>query len=140
MSIKTWKSRSVPQTALHFDYNKVLCVDVDDTLVLFKWAEAQLKDTIMVEFNGVKERLLPHWKHVEEIKKFKLRGIGVIVWSHGGHAWARSVVEMLGLDGHVDLIMGKPDWIIDDSPIKHLANARFYKDSVTGENLKLEEE
>lgn len=139
MVVKTWRDRSAPQTALHFDYNKVLAVDVDDTLLLFKWDEDQLKETITVEYNGIRERVLPHWKHVEEIKKFKLRGIGVVVWSAGGHLWARTVVELLGLQHSVDLIMGKPDWIVDDMPARFLAGARFYKDAKTGKNVQLEE-
>lgn len=95
-------------------FEKTLAVDVDETLVLFKYPP-ELEGQA-VEFNafGFPYRVVPHYKHIDAIKQFKARGHGVIVWSAGGGKWAEAVVKFLGLEEHVDLIMTKVDWAIDD--------------------------
>jgi predicted HAD superfamily phosphohydrolase YqeG len=77
--------------------DKVLYVDVDNTLVLWD------KDTYK-----------PHKGHVNLIKQFKARGQKVVVWSAGGYVWALKVVKELGLEEYVDLVLSKPSWWADD--------------------------
>lgn len=92
--------------------------DVDDTLVSWEHYGKQLPG--MVEFED------PHThgslflevitEHIESMKKHKLRGHTIIVWSAGGADWAEEVVTKLGLRSMVDAVMSKPDWFYDDIP------------------------
>jgi nicotinamidase-related amidase len=79
--------------------DKSLFVDVDDTLVIWE---------------GTTYR--PHTKHIELIKKFHQRGMPIIVWSAGGHAWALRIVKELQLEPYVTAVMSKPAWFVDDLP------------------------
>lgn len=108
----------------------VFC-DVDDTLVLWSptqeqsdssgiWIECPgsyaLIDGELVTSPSWKQKLVPHSKHVEQLKQHKARGHTVVVWSAGGWEWARAVVEALGLQQYVDLVISKPTWCYDDLP------------------------
>lgn len=75
--------------------------DVDDTLIM--WYD-----------NGITWE--PHTKHVDMLKKAKIRGQFVVVWSAGGYEWAEKAVKMLKLEKYVDIVMSKPDWWVDDLP------------------------
>lgn len=79
--------------------DKVLYCDVDDTLVMWSPTGASYE---------------PHIAHIDMIKKFKLRGQKVVVWSAGGYEWAERIVKELGLEIYVDLILCKPAWWADD--------------------------
>lgn len=108
-------------------------VDVDDTLVMWNATPEQLeKDGVDFECPGSMHdidndgnpewspswtaRLLPHKKHIEQIKKHKMRGHTIIVWSQGGFDWAAAVVKALKLEDFVDLVISKPTWMYDDLP------------------------
>lgn len=108
-------------------------VDVDDTLVMWNATPEELEERgvdftcpgslVTIDEDGTEgfapewtERLLPHRKHIEQIKKHKLRGHTIIVWSAGGSDWAEAVVKALGLENFVDLVIEKPRWIYDDLP------------------------
>lgn len=84
------------------DSDKVVFVDVDDTLVM--WNGANYK---------------PHQKHIDYVKASKKRGHRIVVWSAGGWEWASTIVESLGLTDYVDLIMSKPAWFLDDKEASH---------------------
>lgn len=87
-------------------------IDVDDTLVL--WRPVRPDDwTICLPNYG---DVAVHEGHVNSLKQHHARGHTVVVWSQGGAAWARSVVEALGLEDYVDLVMSKPRWFYDDKP------------------------
>lgn len=99
---------------LVIDSDNVVYFDVDGTLVLWDYPAERAAETIAVGAPGLERRVLPHWTHVEEIKKYKARGHRVVVWSAGGHEWAESVVRKLGLIPFVDIIIRKPTWYYDD--------------------------
>ena len=104
-------------------------IDVDETLVLWSPTQEQL-DREGIEFEcpesyGVidgelkpsgswRARLVPHKKHIEQLKNHKMRNHTVIVWSAGGYDWAETVVRTLGLELYVDLVISKPTWCYDD--------------------------
>lgn len=77
--------------------DKVLYVDVDQTLVVWQG-----------------ENYWPHKKHIQFLKQCSKRGQKVIVWSAGGFEWAERIVRELDLQSHVDLILSKPAWFMDD--------------------------
>lgn len=81
--------------------DKIIFVDVDDTLVL--WSSTSPTYT-------------PHHGHILMLKKFKARGHKIVVWSAGGWEWANKIVNELGLELYVDIVMSKPAWFIDDLP------------------------
>lgn len=94
--------------------------DVDSTLV-FTQAETPIDPTlfnmdnyITVNEGEFKRVFTVHDKHVECIKDFKARGHNVVVWSAGGADWASLVIDNLGLQEYIDVIMPKPDWYFDD--------------------------
>ncbi len=114
-----------------FPESNSVWIDVDDTLVL--WAPTQeQKDKFGIDItcpgsmvwdrDGSEigfapdwtEKLVPHKVHIEQIKRHKMRGQLVVVWSQGGANWAHAVVKALKLEQFVDLVIGKPTWIIDD--------------------------
>ncbi len=94
----------------------MVCFDVDDTLVVWNIPAGRESETIKFDNFGFSENLLPHHEHIKLLKQFKVRGQFVIVWSQGGPQWAAEVVKKLGLADHVDMVMAKPKWIIDDLP------------------------
>ena len=61
-------------------------------------------------------RLVPHNVHIEQLKRFKMRGHTVVVWSAGGWDWCKVVVEALRIEPYVDLVISKPTWVMDDLP------------------------
>ena len=105
--------------------------DVDDTLVIWQYPP-NTDETKLVEFkNGeFSQYLLPHQKHIEVLKEFKIRGQMVVVWSQGGHAWAETVVRTLGLEPYVDLVLCKPKWYFDDLPCEEWMGKRYYEEQL----------
>lgn len=73
--------------------------DVDDTLIM--WAK-----------NG--HTWTAHNPHIELLKRAKVRGQMVIVWSAGGGEWAAKACKMLGIEEYVDICIRKPMWWVDD--------------------------
>lgn len=119
--------------------------DVDDTLVLWNPTKEQLeKDGIdfecpaglfLNEENNVTPgkpwtaRLVPHKTHIEQLKKHKMRGHMIVVWSAGGYDWAEAVVKRLGLEQYVDVVISKPTWAYDDMPAERiLPKVQWMKD------------
>ena len=88
--------------------------DIDDTLVL--WDIPEDKKDRCIEFNkfGIKVKLLPHLKHIEQIKRHAARGHIVICWSAGGVKWCKEVIKKLKLESYVTLVMCKPQFYYDD--------------------------
>jgi hypothetical protein len=86
-------------------------VDCDDTLVLWrKTAEAG------PEVAGLPIQCWRHERHLTLLDNLKAVGYAVVVWSHGGAAWARQVVEALGIEDVVDVVVAKPALWLDDYP------------------------
>jgi hypothetical protein len=90
--------------------------DCDDTLVIWDYPPEKLSECIYLKIDITEIPLLPHKKHIEELKKHKARGHRVIVWSAGGWEWANEVVKKLELEEFVDVVMSKPRWFYDDLP------------------------
>lgn len=132
--------------------NQPTFFDVDDTLV--KWDRAQYSDIdklhavaitcptsrqskIIEQETGEEaklenakgtwtEYLIPHRKHIEQLKLHKLRGHTIIVWSAGGWEWAEAVVRALKLEQYVDLVIEKPMWYYDDLTANEFMGKRIY--------------
>lgn len=94
--------------------HRLICVDVDETLLLFDWKDYTSDESKLVDVNGYK--VLPNERNIDLIKRFKVRGFTIIVWSAGGWEWGQTVVNLLQLQSYVDIIMSKPSWYIDDLP------------------------
>lgn len=101
---------------IKLDYDKVVYVDVDDTLIL--WEAEKYKhhedEIIWIEDDTRKFPFLPHKRNIEFVRKLKLQGYGVVVWSAAGKDWAEKVVTVLGLVDLPNMIMSKPELCIDD--------------------------
>lgn len=107
--------------------------DVDDTLVL--WDMEDDPDAIEFRCYGQTHRLVPHKKHIEILKRHKEDGYKIIVWSAGGEAWARTIVDTLDLGDYVDYTISKPDWFYDDSPPRYFMHKhRWLFDTYKGSN------
>lgn len=121
----------------------IVYCDVDDTLLMWSATNEELdKNGITVtcpgsqyldpETNTIKthpewsERLLPHWKHVESLKKHKLRGHTVVVWSAGGVNWAEAAVKALNLEHIVDIVISKPTFYYDDLMPNEFMGKRYF--------------
>jgi FMN phosphatase YigB (HAD superfamily) len=76
-----------------------------------------------------KQMILPHRKHIEQLKKHKMRGHTVIVWSAGGYDWAEAVIKAFKLAEYVDLVISKPIWCYDDlQPNEFIPKPQWMKD------------
>lgn len=118
--------------------------DCDDTLVMWSpTPEQSEKDGVDFECPGSfamidgelkpspswKTRLVPHKKHIEQLKLHKMRGHTVVVWSAGGWDWAEAVVKTLKLEQYVDLVINKPIWAYDDlPPSEYMPKSQWMKD------------
>ena len=112
--------------------------DCDNTLI--KWqATPEEKEKYGVEFtytSGVVDKLVPHIKHIAQLKEHHTRHTSIVVWSAAGAAWAETVVKTLGLEQYVDVCIGKPNWVYDDLAIeKFMPKARWLDDP----NFKIED-
>jgi hypothetical protein len=122
----------------------IVYVDVDDSLVMWSPTPEDL-ETKGIDFtcdgalkpgycelknmDAYTVRLVPHRTHVEQIKKHKMRGHTVVVWSQGGYKWAETVVKTLELEQYVDVVIAKPLWLIDDLPASEfMPKSKWSKD------------
>lgn len=76
------------------------------------------------------QRIVPHFTHVEQLKKHKARGHFVCVWSAGGWEWAQAAVKALGLEQYVDLVISKPRWTYDDLQAEQFMPKSQYMENV----------
>lgn len=93
--------------------------DIDDTIAMLdsnpsKAVPHRDEDYITVDTGLWKETRLKHRGHCERLKRHKLRGHCVVVWSQAGTLWASSVVKAFGLEEYVDLVVQKPAVYYDD--------------------------
>jgi FMN phosphatase YigB (HAD superfamily) len=118
--------------------------DVDDTLLSWNATDEQVEkhgilftcpagknliDGEVVDSPSWTERLVPHRKHIEQLKKHKSRHSLIIVWSAAGSDWAETVVKTLGLEQYVDLCISKPTWVYDDLPVQEfMPKSKWMKD------------
>lgn len=107
---------------------KIVPVDIDDTLVMHHDAESYEKQVIVEDpyHEGGKILLGVNEPMIKVLKDEKARGSFILVWSRGGYAWASTIIEALGLESYVDLIMTKPLVYLDDSEVSSWLKDRVY--------------
>lgn len=115
---------------------QLLCVDVDDTLIMHK--KAKKGDTVVCftdPYDGSQRYVVVHKPHVKILKDRKRRGATIVVWSQSGFQWAEAVVVALKLQAHVDFVASKPVAIMDDKPASDWLAERIYlnPDSLYGQ-------
>lgn len=110
--------------------NAVFC-DVDETLVC--WVDTSKPHELPLDmlrikdpYEAVTNHVVPHWPNIKVLKSKRMRGSEVVVWSANGWQWARAVVEALGLQDYVDVIMSKPGCYIDDKPAEAFMGERIF--------------
>jgi hypothetical protein len=119
---------------IQFPCKPTLYCDCDDTLIFWSPNDKEKlekegiaitcptsleldEDGILVQKGNWTQTVLPHKKHIEQLKTFKSRGHIVVVWSAGGADWASAAVKALKLEQYVDLCISKPTWVMDDLPV-----------------------
>ncbi len=105
----------------------IVMIDVDDTLVMH---DKKKSGDIVEIVDPYKEnhvyKLRPHKKHISLLIDYKARGKTIIVWSHGGWLWAKTVIETLKLEKYVDFVMSKPKTYVDDLTTDCILTNRVY--------------
>lgn len=112
-----------------FDNEYVVAFDIDDTIVIWSGNHTQPHEgsiPFLDPYDGTTNHLVPYQKHIDLLKKYKGRGMCVMVWSAGGVQWAKSVINTLGLSDYVDLIITKPSKFVDDLPADQVLGQRIY--------------
>jgi len=95
---------------------KVVYYDMDETLVLWNYEPTNeiLNKLVTVDGTG----LLPNESMIISMKRNKIRGFGIILWTHSSMELANKIVKALGLEKVVDLIIPKPVRYYDDRPVE----------------------
>lgn len=109
--------------------DNLVMFDVDDTLI--KWSDLygqpHGKAIPIVDPNDNSTNYLtPHLKHISLVRKYKGRGMFVVVWSAAGFKWAEAVVKALNLEDCVSLICSKPTKFVDDLPAQEILGTRVF--------------
>lgn len=107
-------------------HEKLVMVDVDDTLVMHSVRPAGLKITLVDPYDGRSVILEINENMVRLVKEEHKRGSTIVVWSRGGYQWANEVVIALGLEDVVSLVMSKPLVYFDDKPVTDWLTDRVY--------------
>lgn len=93
--------------------NKFVYFDVDDTLIDWNKRNTE-KSLCFQDSSGGIWQMEPKWEIVKRLKAHKKNGDTIVVWSQGGWDWAMEVVETLGIEQHVDVVLSKPHEYYDD--------------------------
>ncbi len=111
---------------LVIDNENIVCFDCDDTLVM--WGSEDHNSKILIEcpYSNSPEFLVPHNPHIDLLKKYKGRGMKIIVWTAAGYQWGEAVVKALGLEEYVDYVMTKPCKLVDDLTPNEIFPVRIY--------------
>lgn len=107
---------------------KLIFIDVDDTLIMWSWPEEANEKTIKYKdpYSNKRFEVLPNRPNITLLKEKAFRGFTIIVWSAGGYAHAEAVVEALGLASYVAFIMSKPTAYVDDKDVSEWFPRRIY--------------
>lgn len=102
--------------------------DIDDTLVMHDNDLYQNSHKVWVKdpVEGDYIELRKNSSMIRLMKEEKARGSHVIVWSRGGHQWAKNVIEALKLEKYVDQVMSKPLAYFDDKPVEEWLKYRVW--------------
>jgi hypothetical protein len=115
--------------------DKVVCVDCDDTLIM--WDISKYQDqlpSVDIECYGYVTQVLLNTKNINLVEKFAKLGYQIIIWSQTGHEWAEAVGKACGLDEYVALYMAKPRYHFDDLPASAWMGTRIWRDPITGDS------
>jgi hypothetical protein len=111
---------------------RVVYFDVDDTLVIHReiFVYDHHDKTVVSVVDPIDINNIIHLginqPMVRLLKEEYARRSYVIVWSRGGFAWAKAVVEALGLEQYVHTVQTKPAVYFDDKPIQEWLLDRVY--------------
>lgn len=105
---------------------RTVFIDVDDTLVMHK-SSCQTTGLLVVDpATGNQVEVYKNAPMIKCLLEERHRGAFIVVWSMGGYEWARNVLQALGIDGKVDLVMSKPFAYFDDKPVEQWLKYRVY--------------
>lgn len=105
----------------------VVFCDVDETLISYDYSDFEDELIKIIDpYDKEELELFPLKANIRLLKRCKLKGKSVVVWSRGGYKWAEAVVEALNLQEYVDLIMAKVELYIDDKDISDWGTSRSY--------------
>jgi len=115
---------------IEINSDNVAFFDVDETLLMTTIPPNRLGETIQVGIEGSSHTMtvVPHREHVEQLKRHKQWGNGVVVWSRSGVKWAKAAVVALGLTDYVDAVMSKPFYYYDDKTCCQILGEHRYKE------------
>jgi hypothetical protein len=116
---------SINDTASIIQSELVVMFDIDDTVVMEHSKDPDL--TYIDVLTGKEKHGKIHKAHVEQIIKHKTRGYYVVAWSGNGYKHVEQIINALGIQDHVDLIMSKPIKHFDDlTDANDILKARVY--------------
>lgn len=109
---------------------KLIFIDVDDTLIMWTWPEEANGKTIKFKdpYSNSWLQVYPNRPNITLLKEKLYRGFTIIVWSAGGYAHAEAVVKALKLASYVDYVMTKPTAYVDDRDVSDWFPKRIYLD------------
>jgi hypothetical protein len=116
---------------IKLDNNNVIFFDVDDTLIHWSYPPEREGEALDIGINGslLQGRVVPHRVHIERLKRYKIIGAKVVVWSRSGWDWADAVVKALQLEDYVDIVMSKPKIYYDDKTSdQFMGEHRYFED------------
>lgn len=90
--------------------------DVDETLVLWSKPPGPYIEPLQIYTDRASMYVWRHEAHIERLRNHWRLGHNVVVWSHGGVDWARRVVEALGIQDYVQVVLPKGAWFYYDKP------------------------
>lgn len=96
---------------------RIIPVDVDETLVMHDFSAIDNTVDITDPYTVARIEVRPNEPMIKILKDEKARGAFIVVWSRGGYAWAKAVIEALDLTEYVDLVMSKPTVYLDDKEV-----------------------
>lgn len=107
---------------------KLIFIDVDDTLIMWTWSKKYNEQTIRYKdpYSSKSIEVLPNKPNITILKEKASRGYTVCVWSAGGYEHAASVIKALRLCSYVDYVMSKPAAYVDDKDVSHWFPRRVY--------------
>jgi len=112
--------------------NQIWQFDIDDTLIMWdKSKYPQLQKVLIPTKKGVAE-VHKNEYNCNLLKKLAKLGWYIRVHSGSGVAWAKLVVETLGLEEYVDEVAVKPRGETDDQPPGDGLAYRAYRDPIKG--------
>lgn len=100
--------------------------DCDNTLIMRNDIDKNNYIRITSPYTNREVVVSPHLEHIDLLKEQKARGYYVVVWSHGGAAWSKAVVEALQLEEFVDEVRVKPSKYFDDLQANEVLGTRVY--------------